>query len=93
MLKAGAQVRIQARFDPEDTLLAIEQHRIGYTVVVPAVMKALLEHPHWQQTDLSSLRGVSAGSSTLPMHLVQGFLARGVPLGKVDYLGAVRKKA
>lgn len=82
-LWAGAQVRVQARFDPEDTLLAIERYRIGYTVVVPAVMKALLEHPRWQQTDLSSLRGVSAGSSTLPMHLVQGFLARGVPLGNV----------
>ncbi len=82
-LWVGAQVVVQARFEPEDTLRALEQHRIGYTVVVPAVMKALLEHPRWAQTDLSSLRSVSAGSSTLPLHLVEGFLARGVPLGNV----------
>jgi fatty-acyl-CoA synthase len=82
-LGVGAQVSLHARFDPQQVLQAIGHERIGLTVVVPAVMKALLEHPLWDSTDLSSLRCVMAGSSTLPESLVQAFLARGVPLGNV----------
>ena len=82
-LSVGAQVTLQARFDPHDVLRTIEQQRIGLTVVVPAVMKALVEHPLWATADLSSLRCVMAGSSTLPEPLVQAFVARGVPLGNV----------
>ena len=82
-LGVGAQVTLQARFDPHDVLQTLEQQRIGLTVVVPAVMKALIEHPRWATADLSSLRCVMAGSSTLPEPLVQAFVARGVPLGNV----------
>ncbi len=82
-LGVGAQVTLQARFDPQAMLQAIEQARIGLTVVVPAVMKALLEHPLWSTADLSSLRCVMAGSSHLPEPLVRAFLERGVPLGNV----------
>lgn len=82
-LGVGAQVTLQARFDPQAMLQTIEQERIGLTVVVPAVMKALLEHPLWSTADLSSLRCVMAGSSHLPETLVRTFLDRGVPLGNV----------
>jgi fatty-acyl-CoA synthase len=46
-------------------------------------MKALVEHPAWRATDLSSLRAVWAGSSLLPEALVQAFHARGVPVCNV----------
>ena len=82
-LGVGARVTLQARFDPQTVLQAIEQERVGLTVVVPAVMKALLEHPLWHSTDLTSLRCVMAGSSHLPDALVRAFLERGVPLGNV----------
>ena len=82
-LGEGAQVTLQARFDPQAMLDTIGQARIGLTVVVPAVMKALIEHPRWWQADLRSLRCVMAGSSHLPPVLVQAFVDRGVPLGNV----------
>ena len=82
-LGAGARVTLHARFDPQAVLHTIEHERIGLTVVVPAVMKALIEHPAWGTTDLSSLRCVMAGSSNLPEPLVQAFIDRGVPLGNV----------
>ena len=82
-LGVGAQVSLQARFDPQAMLRAIEQERIGLTVVVPAVMKALIENPLWRSADLGSLRCVMAGSSQLPEPLVRAFIDRGVPLGNV----------
>jgi fatty-acyl-CoA synthase len=82
-LFASARVILHARFDPAATLACIAQDRPTLTLQVPATMRALIEHPLWPSTDLSSLRAVWAGSSVLPAHLVQAFLARGVPLCNV----------
>ena len=82
-LGVGARVVLHSRFDPQAMLQAMEHEHIGLTVVVPAVMKALVEHPLWTTADLSALRCVMAGSSHLPEPLVHAFLERGVPLGNV----------
>ncbi len=82
-LYAGARVLLHGRFDPGATLQALASERPTLTLQVPATMKALVEHPAWAGADLSCLRAVWAGSSTLPAALVQAFLARGVPLCNV----------
>ena len=65
------------------TLASFTQDRPTLTLLVPAVMKALLDHPGWASADLSSLRAVWAGSSTLPQALVDAFHARGLPVCNV----------
>lgn len=82
-LYAGACVVLHARFDPAALLQCIATDKPTLTLVVPAVMKALTEHPAWSDTDLSSLRAAWAGSSTLPQALVAAFHARGVPVCNV----------
>jgi fatty-acyl-CoA synthase len=82
-LGAGARVLLQARFDPGEALATIERDRPTLTLQVPATMKALVEHPRWGSTDLSCLRAVWAGSSVLPVPLVEAFHARGVPVCNV----------
>jgi fatty-acyl-CoA synthase len=51
--------------------------------MVPAIMKACLDHPAWADTDISCLRMLSAGSSTIPHALLRGFQDRGVPVVQV----------
>lgn len=82
-LYAGARVLLHARFDASETLRAIARDRPSLTLQVPATMKALIEHPEWPRTELSSLRAVWAGSSMLPAPLVEAFHARGVPVCNV----------
>lgn len=82
-LYAGARVVLHARFDAGALLACIAQERPTLTLLVPATMRALLEHAAWPSTDLSSLRAVWAGSSILPPHLVQAFAARDVALCNV----------
>lgn len=82
-LHAGASVILHPRFDPGATLDCFAQDRPSLTLLVPAVMKALIEHPGWAGADLSHLRAVWAGSSTLPQPLVEAFHARGVPVCNV----------
>jgi fatty-acyl-CoA synthase len=82
-LSVGATVLLHARFDASATLTALEAERPTLTLQVPATLKALVEHPRWEQTDLGALRAVWAGSSILPPAPIAAFHARGIPVCNV----------
>jgi fatty-acyl-CoA synthase len=82
-LAAGAALRLQARFDPAAWFDDVEGWRPTTTLLVPAVMRALVEHPRWAGADLSSLRFVNSGSQVVPLALIEAFHARGVPVAQV----------
>jgi len=82
-LQLGATVTLHARFAPEATLEAIERERPTLTVLVPATIQAMLEHPRWEATRLDSLRAVTTGSTQVPQRLVDAFIGRGVPVLQV----------
>ncbi|MGG5809905.1 class I adenylate-forming enzyme family protein [Falsiroseomonas sp. CW058] len=79
----GAGVLLHDRFDADAFLDAAERDRPTLSLVVPAVMAALVAHPRWATADLSSLRAVGAGSSEVPLHLIEAFHAKGVPVQQV----------
>jgi len=82
-LHHGATVTLHPRFAPEKTLAAIAQDRPTMTVLVPATMQAVIEHPSYADTDLSSLRALTTGSTTVPQPLIDAFERRGVPVLQV----------
>jgi fatty-acyl-CoA synthase len=82
-LQHGATVTIHPRFTPDATLAAIARERPTLTVLVPATIQAVTEHPGWASTDLSSLKAISTGSTIVPPHLIDRFVTRGVPVLQV----------
>ncbi len=70
-LSLGATMVLQRRFDPEDTLRAIAQHRARTLVVVPVMMQRILELPDEvkRRYDTSSLEVTAASGSALPGEL------------------------
>ncbi len=82
-LVTGARVLLHPRFDPGLWFDAVHRDRPSTTLLVPAMMRALLEHPRWAVSDLSSLRFVNSGSQIVPRHLIQAFHARGIPVAQV----------
>jgi fatty-acyl-CoA synthase len=82
-LQHGATVTIHARFAPDTALATIERDRPTLTVIVPAIMQAVTDHPGWATADLSSLKAISTGSTIVPPHLIDRFVARGVPVLQV----------
>lgn len=82
-LHVGAEVMLLDRFDAGRTLAAIRDWRPTLTVLVPATMQALIEHPAWESTDLSCLRMIACGSQVVPQPLLRAFHARGVPAAQV----------
>src|SRR6202166_4142569 len=82
-LHFGATVTIHPRFTPGAALTAIEHDRPTLTLLVPATIQAVTDHPDWSSTDLSSLKAISTGSTIVPPHLIDRFVARGVPVLQV----------
>jgi fatty-acyl-CoA synthase len=82
-LLAGAEVVLHPRFEAGAFLAACATERPTLSLLVPAVMAALVAHPGWAEADLSSLRAVGAGSSEVPLPLIEAFHARGVPVQQV----------
>jgi fatty-acyl-CoA synthase len=82
-LHHGATVTIHARFTPDTALATIAHDRPTLTVLVPAIIQAVTDHPGWASTDLSSLKAVSTGSTIVPPHLIGRLVARGVPVLQV----------
>ncbi len=82
-LHHGATVTIHARFAPDTTLQAFAEKKPTLTVLVPATIQAVTDHPAWMSTDLSSLKAVSTGSTIVPPHLIARLVARGIPVLQV----------
>ncbi len=82
-LQLGATVTLHARFAPDAVLNALTVDQPTLTVLVPATMQAVIEHPYWDATDITCLRALSTGSTQVPQGLVDPFTARGVPVLQV----------
>lgn len=82
-LLAGVEVVLHSRFDPAAWLHEMSTSRPSLSLLVPATMRAVFEHPLWVATSLDCLRGIMTGSSTVPMAYIETLHARGVPIGQV----------
>jgi fatty-acyl-CoA synthase len=82
-LHAGARVTLHERFDAGRWIADVRARRPTLSLLVPATIKAIVEHPDWPGADLSSLRAVFTGSSIIPEALFPPFHTRGVPLAQV----------
>jgi fatty-acyl-CoA synthase len=82
-LLAGATVTLHKRFDPGLWLADVARRRPTLSLLVPATLQAVLAHPAWAGTDLSSLKMLNAGSMVVPESQIRAFHSRGVPVGQI----------
>ena len=81
---AGARLVILPEADSGSILAAIAEHRVSMMLVVPTLLRMLLDHPEAANADLESLRVVVYAASPAAPSLVERALAR---LGPVLYTG------
>ena len=82
-LHAGATVTLHPRFEAGAWLTDMAKRRPTLALMVPATLRAVLEHPDFSKTDISSLKLLVAGSSTIPALMIAAMHARGIPVGQV----------
>ena len=64
-LLKGGTVLVQSGFEPVAVMEAIQDYNINCMLMVPAMIYALLDHPRFEDFDLSSLETVFYGASSI----------------------------
>jgi fatty-acyl-CoA synthase len=74
----GSTLVLRRKFDPEETLAALEEHRCEALIVVPVMLQRILELPPETiaKYDLSALRVIAASGSALPGDLATKVMDR-----------------
>jgi fatty-acyl-CoA synthase len=82
-LLIGATLLLHQKFDPADTLATIASEKVTLINCVPTILSALVTHENWQNTDISSLKMVSIGSTDVPRALIDAVHERAIPLVQI----------
>jgi len=70
-MKFGMQVIYQPRFDADRWLRIVEEDRPAAVFLVPAMAHLLIDNPHFEAADLSSVTMCSVGSAPLAPYVVE----------------------
>jgi len=79
-LLLGATLVLHEKFEPDAAVAAIAAAGVTLINTVPTLLQAMIDSTAWAQTDLSSLRAISIGSTDVPRPLIDAVHARGIPL-------------
>lgn len=71
MLECGMTVSIVDDMKPKKILDAVQNHRITYFSGPPSIYQLILNLPHWERYDCSSLRVVSMMGTVVPEQLMK----------------------
>ncbi|MBI3953196.1 MAG: long-chain-fatty-acid--CoA ligase [Chloroflexi bacterium] len=67
----GRTLIMQRQFEAADWLRLVEQERVSRAMMVPTMLKQLLEHPDFKQRDLSSLKVITYGAAPMPLEVIK----------------------
>ena len=80
ILLCGGSMVVLPAFEPGAVLDAIEQYRITTTMLVPSMIYALLEHPRFADSNLSSLQTIYYGAAPMSPVRLQEAIRRLGPI-------------
>ena len=72
-VKLGAEIVMLPRFELNQALKLIDQHKPTFMPAVPTIFNAMMNHPKIEKFDLSSLKLCLSGGAPLPLEVKRGF--------------------
>jgi long-chain acyl-CoA synthetase len=88
MAESGMSVSIIDEMTPKKILDAIQNHRISVTCAVPPIFQLILNVPHWERYDCSSLKIAAMMGTVVPESLMKEFAERYSHLHAIQGYGA-----
>ena len=73
MVESGMSVSIVDEMTPKKILDAFQNHRITITAAVPPIYQLILNVPHWERYDCSSLKVAAMMGTVVPEQLMKEF--------------------
>jgi len=76
----GGEIHIHRAFDPDAVLKAIETEKITHLHLVPLMVQALVDHPGFDDHDVSSVETILYAAAPMPVPVLRRALARFGPV-------------
>jgi acyl-CoA synthetase (AMP-forming)/AMP-acid ligase II len=68
----GARTLVMERqFEPEEWMTLVEKEKANRAMMVPTMLKQLLDHPDFKKHDLSSLKVITYGAAPMPLPVIR----------------------
>jgi acyl-CoA synthetase (AMP-forming)/AMP-acid ligase II len=68
----GARTLVMERqFEPEEWMTLVEKEKANRAMMVPTMLKQLLDHPNFKKHDLSSLKVITYGAAPMPLPVIK----------------------
>ncbi len=67
----GRTLVVMRQFEPLEWLELVPRHRVNRAMLVPTMLKQLLDHPQFHDFDLSSLDVITYGAAPMPLPVIQ----------------------
>jgi fatty-acyl-CoA synthase len=82
LFQLGGTVVLTREVEPGQVLELVESHGATVLVAVPAVLRFMVEHERWAETELSSLRFVKSGGGPCRESIIDAWTDRGVSISQ-----------
>ena len=67
----GRTLIIQRQFEPKQWMELVERERADRAMMVPTMLKMLMDDPEFHRYDLSSLRVITYGAASMPLEVIK----------------------
>ena len=67
----GRTLIIQRQFEPKEWMELVERERANRAMMVPTMLKQLIDHPDFHRHDLSSLEVITYGAASMPLEVIE----------------------
>ena len=72
----GRTLAIMRQFDPQEWLTLAQEWRVNRAMLVPTMLKQLLDYPDFDRFDLSALEVITYGAAPMPLPVIRQAIER-----------------
>ena len=72
----GRTLVVMRQFEPAEWLRLVQEYRANRAMLVPTMLKQLMEHPRFSDYDLSSLNVITYGAAPMPLEVIREAIGR-----------------
>ncbi len=67
----GRTLVMERQFEPAEWMGLVQAEKVGRAMMVPTMLKQLMDHPDFSKYDLSSLRVITYGAAPMPLQVIK----------------------
>ncbi len=67
----GRTMVMERQFDPEEWMGLVQAEQVGRAMMVPTMLKQIVDHPDYGKYDLSSMQVITYGAAPMPLEVIK----------------------